>query len=129
MNVKDKVVIVTGGANGIGRALCRRFAAEGARGVVVADIDADGARTVADSIGGIAVTADVSKEEENVRLAATATAAFGQTDLFCANAGITGDAGVRAKEIDLSKHCGCCGYQANVVFLCRDIGRHRDSTD
>lgn len=93
MDVKDKVVVVTGGANGIGRALCRRFAAEGARGVVVADIDAEGARTVANSIGAIAVTADVSKEEDNVNLVATATKAFGQIDLFCANAGITGDAG------------------------------------
>ena len=93
MNVKDKVVIVTGGANGIGRALCRRFAAEGARGVVVADIDADGARTVADSIGGVAVIADVAKDEDNVNLVVAATAAFGHIDLFCANAGITGDAG------------------------------------
>lgn len=93
MQVKDKVVVITGGANGIGRALCRRFAQEGARGVVVADIDGDGARTVADSIGGVAVIADVAKEEDNVRLVAAATAAFGQIDLFCANAGITGDAG------------------------------------
>jgi NAD(P)-dependent dehydrogenase (short-subunit alcohol dehydrogenase family) len=93
MDVKDKVVVVTGGANGIGRALCRRFADGGARGVVVADIDTDGARSVADSIGGIAVTADVSKEEDNVSLVAAATVAFGQIDLFCANAGITGDAG------------------------------------
>src|SRR4030095_476484 len=93
MDVKDKVVVVTGGANGIGRPMCRRFAGEGALGVVVADIDADGARTVADSIGGIAVTADVSEEEDNINLVAAATAAFGQIDLFCANAGITGDAG------------------------------------
>lgn len=93
MDVKDKVIVVTGGANGIGRALCRRFADDGARGVVVADIDADGARRVADSIGGIAVTADVSKEEDNVSLVAAATEVFGQIDLFCANAGITGDAG------------------------------------
>ena len=93
MDVKDKVVVVTGGANGIGRALCRRFADEGARGVVVADIDADGARAVADQIGGIAVTTDVAKDEDNVSLVAAATAAFGRIDLFCANAGITGDEG------------------------------------
>jgi NAD(P)-dependent dehydrogenase (short-subunit alcohol dehydrogenase family) len=93
MDVKDKVVVVTGGANGIGRALCRRFADEGVGGVVVADIDAGGARTVADQIGGMAVTADVAKDEDNVSLVAAAIAAFGRIDLFCANAGITGDAG------------------------------------
>src|ERR1051326_8183641 len=52
MKVTDKVVVVTGGATGIGRALCRRFAAEGARAVVVADIDAAGAEAVAGGIGG-----------------------------------------------------------------------------
>jgi NAD(P)-dependent dehydrogenase (short-subunit alcohol dehydrogenase family) len=93
MDLKDKVVVVTGGANGIGRALCRRFADDGARGVVVADIDAEGARTVADSIGAIAVTVDVSKEEDNINVVALATKTFGQIDLFCANAGITGAAG------------------------------------
>ena len=51
MELKNKVAVVTGGANGIGRALCRKFAAEGARGVVVADLDADGARSVAAEIG------------------------------------------------------------------------------
>ncbi len=43
MNFQNKVVIVAGGANGIGRALCRRFAAEGAHGIVVADLDGEGA--------------------------------------------------------------------------------------
>jgi NAD(P)-dependent dehydrogenase (short-subunit alcohol dehydrogenase family) len=93
MDVRDKVVVVTGGANGIGRALCLRFANEGARGVVVADIDADGARSVANETGGVAVTTDVSQEEDNVRLVATTIQAFRRIDLFCANAGITGDAG------------------------------------
>jgi len=51
MKLKDKVVVVTGGGNGIGRALCRRFAAEGARTVVVADIEHEAAREVAAEIG------------------------------------------------------------------------------
>ena len=55
MEIKDKVVVVTGGANGIGRSLCRRFAAEAARAVVVADIDIEGARTLALEIDGLAV--------------------------------------------------------------------------
>ena len=93
MKIQDKVVVVTGGANGIGRALCRRFAAERARGVVVADLDAEGAEMVAKEIGGFAVTMDVSSEADIVRLVALAIDAFGPIDLFCSNAGIAGMAG------------------------------------
>jgi NAD(P)-dependent dehydrogenase (short-subunit alcohol dehydrogenase family) len=93
MNLKDKVVVVTGGANGIGRALCLRSAAEGARGVVVADIAAEGARQVASEIGGLAVPTDVRREMDIVRLVAEATKAYGPIDLFCSNAGIAGQPG------------------------------------
>ena len=90
MNLQDKVVVVTGGANGIGRALCRRFAAEGARGVVVSDIDFDAARKVADEINGLAVKTDVASEADIITLVAKANEAFGPIDLFCSNAGIGG---------------------------------------
>ncbi|MGH9836969.1 MAG: SDR family oxidoreductase [Blastocatellia bacterium] len=90
MNLQDKVVVVTGGANGIGRALCKRFAAEGARGVVVSDVDFKTAAQVADEINGIAIRADVGDEAEVINLVAEASAAFGQIDLFCSNAGIGG---------------------------------------
>jgi len=93
MNIRDKVVVVTGGANGIGRALCRRFAAEGARGVVVADLDGDGAAHVAKEIGGLAVTTNVSVEADIVRLVAQSIDIFGPIDLFCANAGVFGESG------------------------------------
>jgi NAD(P)-dependent dehydrogenase (short-subunit alcohol dehydrogenase family) len=93
MKIQDKVVVVTGGANGIGRALCRRFAAEGARGVVVADLDSDGAASVAREIGGFAVPTDVSNEPDVVSLAAQATERYGPIDLFCSNAGIFGEMG------------------------------------
>jgi NAD(P)-dependent dehydrogenase (short-subunit alcohol dehydrogenase family) len=93
MDLKHKVVVVTGGANGIGRALCRRFAREGARGVIVADTDIDGASAVAKEIGGIAIRTDVSSEQDNLHLVKQAIEQFGQIDLFCANAGITGAAG------------------------------------
>jgi NAD(P)-dependent dehydrogenase (short-subunit alcohol dehydrogenase family) len=94
MELADKHVVVTGGGNGIGRALCRRFTAEGARAVVVADLDGDGARAVADEIGGTAVRVDVSVEVEVSSLVETAIEANGPIDLFCANAGIITNGGL-----------------------------------
>jgi len=64
VDVTNRVVVVTGGARGIGRALARKFAKEGAEAVVVADIDGDGAWTVAREIGGMAIKCDVSREDE-----------------------------------------------------------------
>jgi NAD(P)-dependent dehydrogenase (short-subunit alcohol dehydrogenase family) len=94
MQLKDKVAVVTGGANGIGRALCLRFAAEGARGIVVADCDAAAARQVAEEIDALAVTLDVAKESDVRRLVDEANKQFGQIDLFCSNAGIGEGGGV-----------------------------------
>src|SRR5207302_2994273 len=88
MQVRDQLVVVTGGASGIGRALCRRFAAEGARGVVVADVQEAAAQEVAAEIGGLAVATDVRIEADLVRLVERATATYGPIDLFCSNAGI-----------------------------------------
>jgi len=94
MDIKDKVIIVTGGASGIGRALCERFAQEGARSVVVADLDEALAQQVAAGIGGLAQRVNVGDEAELRRLVNTATERFGQVDLFCSNAGVI----VRADE-------------------------------
>jgi NAD(P)-dependent dehydrogenase (short-subunit alcohol dehydrogenase family) len=93
MRIADAVVVVTGGGNGIGRALCRRFAAEGAKAVVVADMDGGAAEQVAAGIGGTALTADVSREADVARVVAETIARHGAIDLFCSNAGIavTGD--------------------------------------
>ena len=88
MRVQNKVVVVTGGANGIGRALCRRFAAEGARTIVVADIEHEAARAVADEIGGLAMDADVSSESDIQMVVDEILKRYGQIDLFCSNAGI-----------------------------------------
>lgn len=91
--VTGKVVVVTGGGNGIGRALCRRFAAEGASAVVVADIDESNAAQVAAEIGGTAIGADVSREASVARIVEETIARHGGIDLFCSNAGVavTGD--------------------------------------
>jgi NAD(P)-dependent dehydrogenase (short-subunit alcohol dehydrogenase family) len=90
MELTDRVAVVTGGASGIGRALARRFAEEGARGVVVADLDLAGARTVAAAIGdrALAVGCDVAVAAQVAALVARTEEAFGPVDLFCANAGV-----------------------------------------
>jgi NAD(P)-dependent dehydrogenase (short-subunit alcohol dehydrogenase family) len=87
MELSGKVAVVTGGASGIGRSLCRRFAAEGAS-VVVADVDAPGAAAVAREIKGLAVPGDMSVEADVNALVDAAHLSFGRIDLFCANAGI-----------------------------------------
>lgn len=94
MELRNKTVVVTGGASGIGAALCRRFAAEGARSVVVADRDAPGAARVAAEIRGLAVPTDVSVEAQVQGLVNRASEACGPIDLFCSNAGIVAGAGL-----------------------------------
>jgi NAD(P)-dependent dehydrogenase (short-subunit alcohol dehydrogenase family) len=86
MKIKDKNVVVTGGAGGIGSALCKALGAKGAR-VVVADLDVDAAVQVADSINGIGVQCDVSDEQNIIALIQAAEEAYGPIDLFCSNAG------------------------------------------
>lgn len=88
MRIEGRIVVVTGGASGIGKALCETFAAAGARRVVVSDIDAARAEAVAAAIGGRAVRCDVSKGEEVARLVETVEREEGPIDLFCSNAGI-----------------------------------------
>ena len=93
MDIRNKVAIVTGGASGIGRSIARRFAADGARGVVVADVNLEHAQAVADEIKGIAVRCDVSKEADIQALVATTRQHYGQVDAYISNAGILGRMG------------------------------------
>ena len=88
MEVSDKIIVVTGGASGIGRAMAQRFHAEGARKVVVADLDGAGARAVADGIDGFSMAVDVAREDQILELIETTESRFGPIDLFCSNAGI-----------------------------------------
>lgn len=121
MNVKDKIILVTGGANGIGRALCERFAAEGAGKIFVADLDFDSAQTVANSIGGRAFKLDVSDETQVKTVVAEILRETNQIDLVCSNAGIAGEAGglevandvwQRIYEINVLSHL----YLSRAVF-------------
>jgi NAD(P)-dependent dehydrogenase (short-subunit alcohol dehydrogenase family) len=88
MQIKDKVIVVTGGANGIGEALCRRFVKEKARGVVAADLDEDRVKTVATELGILGIKVDVTNESDIVNLVKTTEKRIGPIDLFCSNAGI-----------------------------------------
>ncbi|MDG2421187.1 MAG: SDR family NAD(P)-dependent oxidoreductase [Gammaproteobacteria bacterium] len=92
MIIKDKVVVVTGGASGIGKSLSERFAAEGAAGVVVADIDSEGIESTRDRIETntevLAVRCNVASEDAIKNLVAESIERFGHIDLFCSNAGI-----------------------------------------
>jgi NAD(P)-dependent dehydrogenase (short-subunit alcohol dehydrogenase family) len=100
MKLSGKCVVVTGAAGGIGAALARRFATEGARGVVVSDRDAAGIERVAAAIGdaAIAVPCDVTKEAELRSLVATTERRFGPIDLFCSNAGVIALGGPEASD-------------------------------
>jgi NAD(P)-dependent dehydrogenase (short-subunit alcohol dehydrogenase family) len=94
MELAGRVAVVTGGGNGIGRAMAARFAAEGAKAVIVADLDLDGAEEVAAGIaaeGGtaLAVGCDVGDADGVDGLIDTAEEFVeGGVDLFCANAGV-----------------------------------------
>ena len=92
MQIKGKIVVVTGAASGIGKALCERFAMEGASAVVVSDIDQPGIdATVSDlasKTNAVGIRCDVSKEDEINSLANKTLEQFGHIDLFCSNAGI-----------------------------------------
>lgn len=88
MRLKNKVILVTGAAAGIGRALAERFHREGAAGIAVADLDEARATEVAAAIGGLAIAADVSKEEDVRRAVRRTEERFGPIDLLCSNAGI-----------------------------------------
>lgn len=98
MEVRDKVVVVTGGASGIGAAMARRFAGEGAAHVVVADLDADGAEAVAEDVGGSAVGVDVSDGDAVARLVEQVVGDHGRIDLYCSNAGVAVGGGAEAED-------------------------------
>lgn len=94
MQLVDKVVVITGGGNGIGAAMARRFTDEGAAAVVVADLDSDAAAAVAGEIGGRSVAVDVADEAQVEDLVASTIRDHGRIDLFCANAGVGAFGGV-----------------------------------
>jgi NAD(P)-dependent dehydrogenase (short-subunit alcohol dehydrogenase family) len=99
MELQDKVVVITGGGGGIGRALGRRFASEGARAVVLVDLDRAAADEAAASIGAQArgVACDVANSTAVAALIDDVETREGHIDLYCANAGIA-----RGIDVDAS---------------------------
>jgi len=88
MKVEGKIAVITGAASGIGRALARRFKAEGAKALAIADMQEDALQAVADEIGALAMVTDVSREGDIQALVAKTEAELGPIDIFCSNAGI-----------------------------------------
>jgi NAD(P)-dependent dehydrogenase (short-subunit alcohol dehydrogenase family) len=100
VDVTGRVIVVTGGARGIGRALANRFAQARAEAVIVADLDLDGASAVAREIDGTAVQCDVSHESDVKQLVDRVEAEHGRIDIFCSNAGIAVGGGPEATNDD-----------------------------
>lgn len=105
MNVKGKVAVVTGGASGIGLALCTRFAREGAH-VVLSDLDQEACSRHAEPIGALPVAADVGREDHVHHLVDATVAKFGRVDLFVSNAGIGIDGGIETTTEQWQKIIG-----------------------
>ena len=104
MDLKGKVAVVTGAASGIGRAAALRFAAEGAAGIVVADLNADGLKTVAEETKGLAVACDVSSEASIRELVRTAEERYGRVDVYFSNAGIIARGGLETSDAEWERN-------------------------
>jgi NAD(P)-dependent dehydrogenase (short-subunit alcohol dehydrogenase family) len=119
MELKDRVVVVTGGGSGIGEALARAAHAEGARHVVVADLNGADAQRVAALVGGTGVELDVRDEAAVRRLVVDTESAHGPIDLFVSNAGFVTAAGLEDSNDAIQRmwevHCMAHIYAARAV--------------
>ena len=100
MQVKDRIIVVTGAASGIGKAMAQRFHKEGAKLVVCADYNGDGVRAVAEEVDGISFEVNVAVEADIQTLIETVESEHGPIDLFCSNAGISVAGGVEVDNDD-----------------------------
>ncbi|MDB4187994.1 SDR family oxidoreductase [bacterium] len=98
MELKDKIIVVTGAASGIGRAMCLRYAEEGAKHVACVDRDMAGAEETAKMIGGKAYRVDVAVKDQITGMIDAVEADAGPIDLFCSNAGISVAGGVEVED-------------------------------
>jgi NAD(P)-dependent dehydrogenase (short-subunit alcohol dehydrogenase family) len=91
MELKDKVVVITGGSGGIGKAMAKAFLNEGAAGIMLADLDAAAVAQAAADIGCNGMACDVTDEAQVAALVAATEDQYGQVDVFCSNAGAGGN--------------------------------------
>jgi NAD(P)-dependent dehydrogenase (short-subunit alcohol dehydrogenase family) len=104
MELKGKVVVVTGAASGIGRAAALRFAQEGAAALVLADLNMAALKPVAAEVKGLAVACDVSREPDIRRLVQQAEERHGHIDVYFSNAGIIRRGGVEASDAEWDRN-------------------------
>ena len=90
MDLQDRVAVITGGSGGIGRSMAKAFLAEGAKGIMLADLDDAAVQTAAAEIGCDGMVCDVTNEPQVAELTQATIAKFGKVDLFCSNAGAGG---------------------------------------
>ncbi|WP_299147891.1 SDR family oxidoreductase [uncultured Tateyamaria sp.] len=100
MEITDKIIVVTGAASGIGRALCTAFAQAGAAQVVCADRNIAGARSIALEINGISREVDVANPDQIQDLITRVEAEVGPIDIFCSNAGVLIEGGTDLPDVD-----------------------------
>ena len=91
MELRDKVVVITGGSGGIGKAMAEAFLLEGATGIMLADLDAQAVAGAAADIGCDGMACDVTDEGQVAALVAATEAKYGRVDVFCSNAGAGGN--------------------------------------
>jgi 3-oxoacyl-[acyl-carrier protein] reductase len=127
--LRDKGVIVTGGAGGIGSAIARAFASEGARVAVHYRSSEERARSIAAEIGGIALRADLTIEEEADGLIPAAVDSLGRLDVLVANAGAWPSDDVPVWEMTYERWKTTLAANLDSVFLCcRAFLRHVSTT-
>ena len=100
MEIKDKIIVVTGAGSGIGKALVEKFIAEGAKTVVGVDINVDTAQKTAAELGCVAMSADVAKEDDVRRVIEDTENTIGPIDLFCSNAGVAAGASEQSANVE-----------------------------
>lgn len=121
MDLYDKVAVITGGSGGIGSAMAKAFLAEGAKGVVLADLSEEAVQAKANELGCLGFQCDVTDEAQVQALTQFALAQYGQIDLFCSNAGGGGqgvltDASNEVWQLQWDLHVMAHVYAARAVL-------------